>query len=378
MNRAKLGDLCVLNYGKSLRNYQSELDKELIVRVYGTNGAIGWTNSALCEYPTIIIGRKGAYRGVNFSSSPSWTIDTAYYLTLRNDDIDLKWLYYRLLTVDINSMDTGSAIPSTKREDFYSVSINIPPQISQKRIANILSAYDDLIENNRRRIRLLERSLHLLYKEWFVHLRFPSHEHSKIVDGIPEGWKTGTVADFYKTSSGGTPSRKRPEFFTGEINWVKTQELNEGFIFSSDEKITEEAVKCSSAKVFPEETVLVAMYGATIGQTAILAVPAATNQACCGIIPNYPNAHYIHAFLFFRENKQGLMNLSQGSAQNNISQEIIKTYPMVLPTKMLMAQFVDYSKPVFRQIKNLSLQNRQLQQARDLLLPKLMSGAIGV
>jgi type I restriction enzyme S subunit len=286
--------------------------------------------------------------------------------------------YFKSPKCPIRSIVTQGVQAGIRGNDLKQLKIHLPPIEIQNRIADIISAYDDLIENNRRRIQLLERSLHLLYKEWFVHLRFPSHEHSKIVEGIPEGWQTGTVADFYKTSSGGTPSRKRPEFFTGEINWVKTQELNEGFIFSSDEKITEEAVKCSSAKIFPEETVLVAMYGATIGQTAILAVPAATNQACCGIIPNHPNAHYIHAFLFFRENKQGLMNLSQGSAQNNISQEIIKTYPMVLPTEMLMAQFVDYSKPVFRQIKNLSLQNRQLQQARDLLLPKLMSGAISV
>lgn len=297
-------------------------------------------------------------------------------------DLNAKYLYYYFSSCffqgNIKNFVSGAAQPQIPISSLKSIEISYPLPKAQQKIADILSNYDDLIENNRRRIQLLERSLHLLYKEWFVHLRFPSHEHSKIVDGIPEGWQTGTVADFYRTSSGGTPSRKRPEFFTGEINWVKTQELNEGFIFSSDEKITEEAVKCSSAKVFPEETVLVAMYGATIGQTAILGVPAATNQACCSIIPNHPNAHYIHAFLFFRENKQGLMNLSQGSAQNNISQEIIKTYPMVLPTEMLMSQFVDYSKPVFRQIKNLSLQNRQLKQARDLLLPKLMSGAIGV
>jgi type I restriction enzyme S subunit len=290
----------------------------------------------------------------------------------------VKYLFDAQLKQKLQQFTQGAAQDNLSQEKLLSIKFLVPEIPEQNKIADIISAYDDLIENNRRRIQLLERSLHLLYKEWFVHLRFPSHEHSKIVEGIPEGWQTGTVADFYKTSSGGTPSRKRPEFFTGEINWVKTQELNEGFIFSSDEKITEEAVKCSSTKIFPEETVLVAMYGATIGQTAILAVPAATNQACCGIIPNHPNAHYIHAFLFFRENKQGLMNLSQGSAQNNISQEIIKTYPMVLPTEMLMAQFVDYSKPVFRQIKNLSLQNRQLQQARDLLLPKLMSGAISV
>jgi type I restriction enzyme S subunit len=351
--------------------------KEGEVPVLGSNCIIGYHNESKVAPQGVVTGRSGTLGVVQFIEKDFWPHNTALWVKDFKGNIP-RFVYYKLQTLHLENFNGGASVPTLNRNVLDTLPVSAPDVETQSKIATMLSNYDDLIENNRRRIRLLERSLHLLYKEWFVHLRFPSHEHSKIVDGIPEGWKTGTVADFYKTSSGGTPSRKRPEFFTGEINWVKTQELNEGFIFSSDEKITEEAVKCSSAKVFPEETVLVAMYGATIGQTAILAVPAATNQACCGIIPNYPNAHYIHAFLFFRENKQGLMNLSQGSAQNNISQEIIKTYPMVLPTKMLMAQFVDYSKPVFRQIKNLSLQNRQLQQARDLLLPKLMSGAIGV
>ncbi len=367
-------DFITLQRGFDLTKTQM---KEGEVPVLGSNCIIGYHNESKVTPQGVVTGRSGTLGVVQFIEKDFWPHNTALWVKDFKGNIP-RFVYYKLQTLHLENFNGGASVPTLNRNVLDTLPVSAPDVETQSKIATTLSNYDDLIENNRRRIQLLERSLHLLYKEWFVHLRFPSHEHNKIIDGIPEGWQTGTVADFYKTSSGGTPSRKRPEFFTGEINWVKTQELNEGFIFSSDEKITEEAVKCSSAKVFPEETVLVAMYGATIGQTAILAVPAATNQACCGIIQNHPNAHYIHAFLFFRENKQGLTNLSQGSAQNNISQEIIKTYPMVLPTKMLMAQFVDYSKPVFRQIKNLSLQNRQLQQARDLLLPKLMSGAIGV
>jgi type I restriction enzyme, S subunit len=153
MRSAKLGELCVLNYGKGLHGYEVKPQETLPIEVFGTNGPIGWTKSPLYNQPAIIIGRKGAYRGVHFASGPSWTIDTAYFLTLLDDDVGLKWLYYRLLILDINRMDSGSAIPSTKREDFYSVSIQVPSFLVQQRIASILSAYDDLIENNRRRIR---------------------------------------------------------------------------------------------------------------------------------------------------------------------------------------------------------------------------------
>ncbi len=100
---------------------------------------------------------------------------------------------------------------------------------------------------------LLEEAARQLYREWFVRLRFPGHEHSRIIDGVPEGWDAGTIADFYDTYAGGTPSRKIPDFYTGEINWVKTQELNDNYIFETEEKITEEALARSSGKVVPRE-----------------------------------------------------------------------------------------------------------------------------
>jgi type I restriction enzyme S subunit len=278
----------------------------------------------------------------------------------------------------VNSLRSGVAQPQLPIKDIKTIKIKIPPLPIQQKIADILSKYDDLIENNRRRIELLERSARLLYKEWFVRLRFPGHEHTPIIDGIPEGWEKGQVSDFYKTASGGTPSRKNPDFFTGDINWVKTQELNNSFIFKTDEKITEEAIKNSSAKIFPAHTVLVAMYGATIGQTAILANSATTNQACCGLLPDCHIANYIHCFLFFRENKQILANLSLGAAQNNISQEIIRNFPMLLPSKKVMDIFWEFTNRIFEQIKILEQQNQKLKQARDILLPKLMNGEIEV
>ncbi|MBC1193301.1 restriction endonuclease subunit S [Microcystis aeruginosa CS-558/01A06] len=301
---------------------------------------------------------------------------------LNQKELDKKYLYYLLNTHNYRSQIKGSATGTTVKhtapERIYRCLVPLPSLQVQQKIADILSKYDDLIENNRRRIDLLERSARLLYKEWFVRLRFPGHEHTPIIDGIPEGWEKGQVSDFYKTASGGTPSRKNPDFFTGDINWVKTQELNNSFIFKTDEKITEEAIKNSSAKIFPAHTVLVAMYGATIGQTAILANSATTNQACCGLLPDCHIANYIHCFLFFRENKQILANLSLGAAQNNISQEIIRNFPMLLPSKKVMDIFWEFTNRIFEQIKILEQQNQKLKQARDILLPKLMNGEIEV
>ena len=111
------GDIATLEYGKSLRDYRNNSSS---IPAFGTNGQVGYTDKALCDHPGVIIGRKGAYRGIHYSSTPFFVIDTAYYLKPKDPvRIDLKYCYYKLLTQNINRLDSGSAIPSTSRDDFY-------------------------------------------------------------------------------------------------------------------------------------------------------------------------------------------------------------------------------------------------------------------
>jgi type I restriction enzyme S subunit len=314
-------------------------------------------------------------------------VDCAFNQDLKgvrcNEGVDPEFLFYALFAKrDEIRQRAGEASHGTKKlptEVIEALKIRKPDDIDdQRKVAAVASKYDDLIENNRRRIALLEEAARQLYKEWFVRFRFPGHEHVPIVDGVPEGWEIGAISDFYRTASGGTPSRKVPEFFDGDINWVKTQELVGGFIYHTDEQITQDAINKSSAKLFPKKTVLVAMYGATIGQTAILAEPSATNQACCALMPKDDRANYAHAYTFLNDAKPTIVGRGKGAAQNNISQEIIKGFPMVMPPDHLMEQFTDAVIPVFTQVEVLGLQTRNLVRARDLLLPKLMSGEIVV
>ena len=301
-------------------------------------------------------------------------------LTVDPERVNAKFVYYYFRSPstvqNVKNRAITSGVPHINLGILREFLIPLPPLSIQKDIVAILDNYDDLIENNRRRIQLLEESARLLYKEWFVHLRFPGHEHVKLTVRVPQGWRKGRVEDFYSTGSGGTPSRTNPAFFEGTINWVKTQELVQSFIFSTDEKITEDALSQSSAKLFPEGSVLVAMYGATIGQASILAAPASSNQACCAVMPREKGTHSAHAYLFFRESQHLLVNLGQGSAQKNISQQVIRAFDMMLPPPLLLSEFIDYVDPTFRQIKTLLLANAKLTQARDLLLPRLMSGEL--
>jgi len=136
-NRKRWGDIATLEYGKSLRDYRESGGK---YRVFGTNGPIGFHDEALCDSSGIIIGRKGAYRGVHYSPEPFFVIDTAFYLKPKAA-LDLKWAYYELLRFDINSMDSGSAIPSTSRDDFYGIPVIVPPPEIQAAFGKIVGGW---------------------------------------------------------------------------------------------------------------------------------------------------------------------------------------------------------------------------------------------
>lgn len=136
------GALATLEYGRAL----TDRPKFGMARAFGTNGPIGWANDLMGPGPTVIIGRKGAYRGVHYSPGSFWVIDTAYWLK-PSKPIDMRWAYYQLLTVDINGRDSGSAIPSLSRQDFYGIPVSVPTLAEQCAIADVLGALDDKIEN---------------------------------------------------------------------------------------------------------------------------------------------------------------------------------------------------------------------------------------
>ncbi len=381
--KLKWGDIATLEYGKSLNDYKKQ---EGEIPVYGTNGLIGYTDKPLCQFPSIIIGRKGAYRGVHFSKVPFFVIDTAFYLNPRIKDLDLRFAYYQLLIQNINEMDSGSAIPSTSRNDFYNLDLLLPDFRSQQKISTILFSLDDKIELNLRMNKTLEAIAQAIFKEWFVDFRFPGFD-GELVDAVntdgsvsrlPNGWRKGKIEEIYQTTSGGTPSRSNESFFKGgTIKWVKSKELNNSFIIESEETITTDALKNSSAKLLPRYSLLIAMYGATVGEYAILSTEATCNQAICAILPNdkYPFT-YIHRYFVFYQSK--FINKASGSAQQNISQALIQKSDILIPPPEIATMFHDIVLNLYEKIENNLIQNICLQNIRDLLLPKLMTGKIRV
>lgn len=281
----------------------------------------------------------------------------------------------------IRSLNSSSTMPFVSGSIIGSIKLNIPPLKIQNRIASILCSLDDKIELNRQMNQTLEAVAQALFKEWFVDFNFPGatgEMRDSELGEIPKGWKVGKLGQVYKTTSGGTPSRSKPEYYEGgTIPWIKSKELNNSFITETEEQITEGALKNSSAKILPKHSVLVAMYGATVGEIGITSMNATCNQAICAFLHN-ENYPYTFIYHFLKLNKADIISRAVGSAQQNISQDLLKKIDVLLPPRELLQRYHKVVGTLFQKVENSIFQIQTLTQLRDTLLPKLMKGEIDV
>jgi type I restriction enzyme S subunit len=277
---------------------------------------------------------------------------------------------------------TGVNVPHISGQQILDFQFTLPPLPVQRRIAGILSAYDELMENSRRRIRILEETARALYREWFVHFRFPGHQKIKRVDSplgkIPHGWEVKTVADSFEVSGGGTPSRTESSYWDdGTIQWFAPSDItavDTMFMDDSPEHITELGLTESSARLFPAYSVMMTSR-ATIGAIAINTHEACTNQ---GFITCLPNKRVPLYFLFhwITENVTQFERLASGATFKEISRGVFKTIEFLHPSAALVRLFESKVEPMARQMLALQRQIQNLRRTRDLLLPRLLSGQV--
>ena len=263
-----------------------------------------------------------------------------------------------------NNIDSNSAQENISANSIGRFPVSLPPLNEQRRIASILSSLDDKIDLLHRENATLEQMAETLFRQWFV------------VEAKEE-WEEVALGDVVKTTSGGTPSRKHSDYYeNGTINWVKSKELDGSFISSTEELITEEAVTNSSAKMLPEKSVLIAMYGATVGEYGILSKPMSCNQAVCALIPN-ENYPYTYLYVWTALMKEDFINLASGAAQQNISQDLIKQQ-IVCSDLDKIKQYDEMVRGYFEKMENNQKQIITLTETRDGLLPRLMSGDVKI
>ena len=377
--QCRLGDLFFrFSSGKGIAS--SEINDDDLYPVIGGNGLRGYTRTYNVETPCVAVGRQGAYCGnVKYISEKAYMTEHAI-VGIANNKNDTKFLSYYLGTLELGRFSGQAAQPGLSVEKLKKVRVEVPPLPIQQKIANILSTYDALIQNYKNQITALQTAASELYKEWFVRFRFPGHKTAKFENGLPVGWKVERIGNLYKTSSGGTPSRTNDSFYiNGIYPWIKTGELNDLPIISTEEMITEEAVSKSSAKLFPKDSLIIAMYGATIGQLGINKMPSTCNQACCVLQPIENKAYGIYyLYNFFKENRTYIIGLANGAAQQNLSQILISKLKSINPSKDLLVKFEEKENFIFEKIYFLQQQITNLTQQRDLLLPRLMSGKLEI
>ncbi len=197
------------------------------------------------------------------------------------------------------------------------------------------------------------------------------------VGSIPEDWQVVKIKNVAKTSSGGTPSRNNKEYFKGSMPWVKTGELTNKYLKKTEECISKLAIKNSSAKVFPKGTILMAMYGATIGKMSILNIDASCNQACCSIVPDKSKASMEYVYYALEYRKPFLISMGSGGAQPNISQQIIKVFEIPFPEIVEQEKIAEILSTVDDAIKKTDAIIQETQQLKKGLMEKLFTEGIG-
>jgi len=373
----KLGDICRMKYGKMP---PSNVVADEGYPIFSGYRITGCAKEYLYDEPRVIVVARGVggTGDVKMSPEKSWITNLSIVLDHDEGIVDKKFLLYRLGREPLKEkLNTGAAQAQITIDSLSAYSITLPPVEAQRRIASIITAYDDLIENNRRRIQLLEQAARLLYKEWFVHLRFPGHEHTKIIDGVPEGWEVGTIGDLGEVITGKTPSKKKPENFGSDLPFIKTPDMHgNAIVVHTEESLSEEGAKTQANKTLPPRSILVSCIG-TVGAVAFNASPAQTNQQINSIVPASDSVTY-WVYFMAKDLKPLLEGMGGGATMANVNKSKFSGIKIVIPSKQLLELFSDFAKPAFDQIENLTISNARLAKARDLLLPKLMNGEVAV
>jgi type I restriction enzyme S subunit len=368
------GDAISLEYGKALRGHEGSTGR---YRVFGSNGPIGWTDQALTQGPGVILGRKGAYRGVEFSRDPFHVIDTAYYVLPRME-LDMRWLYYAVKHYRLGEIDDGSPIPSTTRAAVYVQELEIPPLPEQKRIAHILGTLDDKIELNRRMNATLEGISRAIFKSWFVDFDpvrqkaagkqpvgmeaqtaalFPDSFEDSEIGEVPKGWRVMELGDVLELAYGKALKAEDrrtggvPVFGSnGEVG-LHDQSLVKGPGIVVGRKGNPGVITWASSDFFPIDT-------------TFYVVP---KEPC-------PSLYY----LFYALQSHDLGSLGADSAVPGLNRNMAYMSKQCLPPKQLLTVYETLAMPVFTNTHANSQQSRTLAALRDTLLPKLLSGEVRV
>ena len=377
-----LGDVITLKRGHDLPEKKRVVGP---VPVVSSSGITGCHSEAKVDPPGVVTGRYGTIGEVFFIEEPYWPHNTALYVIDFKGN-DPRFVAYLLRNTLRDYKTEKAAVPGVDRNVLHTLKVRAPNADEQAAIVSSLSAYDDLIENNQRRIALLEEAARLLYREWFVHFRFPGHEHVEITDGLPEGWSRRAVSDLadvfrgrsYRSSelvdSDGQPfiNLKCVDRFGGfrisGLKWFHGEHKAHHLVASGDIVIavtdmTRDAIIVAQAARVPR----------TVGDNAIYSMDLVK-----AIPRTNVEAEWFYGMLRFSRFSAVVREEATGATVLHLKPKYIGNWAAVVPPSALRGRFSEQFSAILQQVDNLELQNANCAEARDLLLPRLVSGKIAV
>jgi type I restriction enzyme S subunit len=373
-----LGQFIEFYNGKSIK-----LGGAGIYPVYGSNGIIGGSNeSKYCN--GVIIGRVGAYCGsIEYCPSKFWASDNTIVAKPRDKSCNIVFLHYLLKHLDLHRHAGGAAQPLLTQTVLRHVPAPFPSLPTQRKIADILSAYDDLIENNNRRISILEEIAQAIYREWFVNFRFPGHEKVKFVDStlgkIPEGWEVKIVNDIVGIRSG--YAFKSSTFVEdGEYGLVTIKNVHDGrFVEECQSRLGQLPSNLPDYCHLRTGDILLSLTG-NVGRTCLVHGGGyVLNQRVARLVPSVPqNRAFIYLTFRNKEMRGQLERIANGVAQQNLSPVQTARLPLCVPCASMLEHFAQVSEAILDEILVLCRKNANLHKTRDFLLPRLISGQVDV
>jgi type I restriction enzyme, S subunit len=374
-----LGDAITLQRGFDLPERERAPGN---IPIVSSSGVTGFHDTAKVKAPGVVTGRYGTLGEIHYVTQDFWPLNTTLYVKDFKGNHP-RYISYFLKTMNFAAQNAAGAVPGVNRNHLHRMGVLVPPVSIQRKIASILSAYDALIENNTRRIAILEAMAQAIYREWFVEFRFPGHEKIKLVDSplgkIPNDWKWRDLTEHGFVGRGKSRYRPRNEsgLYGGPYPFFQTGDIKEARMFLWKYSQTYSEAGLAQSKLWETGTLCITI-AANIAETAILARKACFPDSVVGFVPDSAKSDVFYIKMFLDSIKRQMQNVSRGTTQDNLSLEKLLRFQIPTPPFSQLLRFRDVVTPLFDEILVLSKKNDILRSTRDLLLPKLISGQLDV